>query len=82
MSAVIGFPADLDAVEAVRITFGTLTPNGGSPAHDDRRDAERAVVEVENITVEAESLQQGMIHEADFVSRGHSGRPRKATTSA
>jgi hypothetical protein len=39
-------PADLDAVEAVRIAFGTLAPGGGRPAHNGRRDAERAVVEV------------------------------------
>ena len=62
-------PADFDAVEAMRIAFGTLAPGGGSPAHDDRRDAERAVVEVENVRVEAEGLEQGSVHGADFVSR-------------
>jgi hypothetical protein len=63
-------PADLHAVEAVRIAFGALAPGSGSPAHDDRCDAECAMVEVENVRVEAEGLQQGRIHEADFVSRG------------
>jgi len=63
-------PADLDAVKTVRIAFGTLAPGGGSLAHDDRRVAERAVVEVENVRVEAEGLQQGRIHGADCVSRG------------
>jgi hypothetical protein len=63
-------PADLDTIETVRISFGTLAPGGGSPAHDDRCDAERAVVEVENVRVEAEGLQQGSVHGADCVSRG------------
>jgi hypothetical protein len=55
-------PADLDPVEAVRIAFGALSPGGGRLAHDDRRDTERAVVEVENVGVEAKGLQQGRIH--------------------
>src|SRR5580704_5935173 len=49
-------PADLHAVEAVRIEFGALPPGGSSLAYDDRCDAERAVVEVENVRVEAKSL--------------------------
>ncbi|MGH3218904.1 MAG: hypothetical protein ACRDPY_09390 [Streptosporangiaceae bacterium] len=58
-------PADFHAVEAMRIALGTLAPGGGSPADDDRRDAERAVVEVQNVRVKAERLQQGSIHGAD-----------------
>ncbi|MGH3187245.1 MAG: hypothetical protein ACRDOL_08315 [Streptosporangiaceae bacterium] len=49
----------------MRIALGTLAPGGGSPADDDRRDAERAVVEVQNVRVKAERLQQGSIHGAD-----------------
>jgi hypothetical protein len=72
---------DLDAVEAVRIAFGTLAPGGGSPAHDDRGDAERAVVQVENVRVEAEGLQHGRVHGADFVSRGCRTNPRRSHDS-
>lgn len=63
-------PADLHAVEAVRIAFGALAPGSSGPAHDDRCDAERAMVEVENVRVEAKGLQQGRVRGADFVSRG------------
>jgi hypothetical protein len=68
--------ADLHAVEAVRIAFGALAPGSSSPAHDDRCDAERAMVEVENVMVEAKGLQLGRIHGADFGSRGCRMNPR------
>jgi hypothetical protein len=55
--------ADLDAVEAVRVAFGAVPPGGGRPAHDDRRDTERAVVEVENVRVETEGIEHGSVHE-------------------
>ena len=61
---------NLDPVEAVRIALGPLAPGGGSLAHDDRRDAEGTVVEVENVRVEAEGIQQDRIHTADCVSSG------------
>src|SRR5512135_1265255 len=51
--------ADLDAVEAVRIALGAVPPGGGSLAHDDRRDAERAVVEMEHVRVETEGIGEG-----------------------
>ena len=58
----------IDAVEAVRIALGAVAPGGGGLAHDDRRDTERAVVEVEDVRVEAERLQQGSIHAGDSAS--------------
>ena len=54
----------------MRIAFGALAPSSSSPAYDYRCDAERAMVEVENVRVEAKGLQQGRVHGADFVSRG------------
>ena len=69
-------PRDLDSVEPVRVAFGPIAPRGGGPAHGDRGDAERAVVEVQDVGVEAESLKQGRVHSADCVIRA--GAPAAA----
>ena len=58
---------ELDAVEPMRVPFGAIAPPGGGPAHEDRGDAERAVVEVQDVGVEAERLEEGRVHQADSV---------------
>ena len=51
----------------MRVPFGAIAPRGGGPAHGDRGDAERAVVEVQDVGVEAERLEEGRVHKADSV---------------
>jgi hypothetical protein len=74
-------PSDFDSVEAMRITFRTLAPRGGGLAHDDWRYTECAVVEVENVRIEAEGLQQGSVHRPDSVIQGMRARRRQLAAS-
>jgi hypothetical protein len=77
--------AELDAVEAVRVTLGAFPPPRRRLAHHDRRDAERAVVEVEDLRVEAEGLQQRGVHGLDCAirpsTRAQTARVRLAARS-
>jgi hypothetical protein len=67
-------PAELDSVKAVRIAFGQIAPRCGGPAHGNRRDTERAVIEVKDVGVEAEGVEHRRIHEADSAIRAP-GKP-------
>ena len=66
-------PGDLDSVEPVRVALGPIAPRGGGPPHGDRGDAERAVVEVQDVGVEAERLKEGRVHNVDCVIQA--GKP-------
>lgn len=44
---------EFDTIEAVRIAFGAVPPGCSRPAYRDRRDTERAMVEVKDVWIEA-----------------------------
>jgi hypothetical protein len=54
----------------VRIAFRAFAPRRGGLPDGDRRDAERAVIEVEDVGIEAEGLQECSVHEPILSSRG------------
>ena len=57
--------------DVLHLNHGAFAPRGGGPAHRGRRDAEGAVVEVQNVRVEAEGLQQGSVHGTDSLIRAY-----------
>jgi len=73
---------ELDPVEAVRIALGAVPPGRSHPAHRDRRDTERAMVEVKDPGVKAKGLQQCSIHPGDSASGAATTGPAGPARSA